>query len=317
MILNDMLINAELIDIITELQIEVERHKFPYLSKIMELTDNVQVCCPYHANGMEKRPSAGIRKSDGKFHCFTCGEVHELWEVISYCLGYSNDILGRHGWNWILKNFVTISVQERKPIPLQIVRRQTVNKQSYVSEDELLTYRGIIHPYMYKRKLTDDIIHIFDVGYDKETDCITFPNRDKQGNCLFVARRSVKTKYFNYPKDVEKEVYGIYELYSLPQFPKVVYICESMIDCLTLWTIGKYACALNGLGTELQFKQLNEMPCRKFILATDSDSAGMKARVRLKNNIHNKLVTEVIIPNNKKDINECNKDELKILEEFF
>ena len=312
-----MLINADLSDIIQELRLEIRKRNLPYLSRTVELTDDIQVCCPYHANGIEKRPSAGIRKTDGKFHCFTCREVHELWEVVSYCLGYTDDILGRKGWDWILRNFVTIATYQRKSIPIQIVRRRVTDKQSYVSEEELLSYRGITHPYMYKRKLTDDIIHIFDVGYDEKTDCITFPNRDKEGNCLFVARRSTKTKYFNYPRNVEKQVYGIYELYHLPQFPKVVYICESMIDCLTLWTIGKYACALNGLGTELQFKQLNEMPCRKFILATDSDNAGMQARIRLRNNLQNKLITEVIIPKNKKDINECNKDDLKILEEFF
>ena len=45
--------------------------------------------------------------------------------------------------------------------------------------------------------MTDEVIEQFDLGYDKSTDSITFPVRDKNGDCMFVARRSIKTKYFD------------------------------------------------------------------------------------------------------------------------
>lgn len=137
-------------------------------------------------------------------------------------------------------------------------------------------------------------------GYDDNTKCITFPIRDKNGNCLFIARRSVKGKYFNYPSNAEKPLYGLYELYQLKDFPKEIYICESMLDALTLWTHKKYAVALNGLGTKNQYEQLNKLPCRKFILATDNDIAGMAARFRLRDNIKNKLITQIQLPERKK-----------------
>ena len=169
---------------------------------------------------------------------------------------------------------------------------------------------------MYKRKLTDEVIEMFDVGWDSKTDCITFPNLDKDGNCLFVARRSVKTKWFNYPSNVEKQLYGIYQLYQLNPFPDEVYVCESMIDCCLLWKHKRYACALNGLGTESQFKQLLEMPCRKIILATDMDDSGLKARNRIKLALKNtKLITEVFLPVGRKDIGECTDEEIENLQE--
>ena len=80
---------------------------------------------------------------------------------------------------------------------------------------------------------------------------------------------------------------------------------------------GKYAVALNGLGNELQFKQLRNLPCRKLILATDNDEAGMKARKRIRANIKNKIITEYILPDGKKDINELSKEEFDRLEEVF
>ena len=58
----------------------------------------------------------------------------------------------------------------------------------------------------------------------------------------------------------------------------------------------KYTCAMNGLGTKLQFKQLNELSCRKLILATDNDEAGQKARIRLKENIKSKIITQIKLP---------------------
>ena len=70
------------------------------------------------------------------------------------------------------------------------------------------------------------------------------------------------------------------------------------------------------IGAE-QFKELREMPCRNFILATDSDNAGMKARDRIKSKVRNKLFTEVVLPKGRKDIGECTEDEIKNLVEIF
>jgi DNA primase len=278
--------------------------------------DNIQVCCPYHKDGQERRPSAGIKKSDGIFHCFTCGETHTLQEMISHCFGRSDDIVGAFGWEWLLKNFLTVSIEERKPLALDFLRHPEEKKISYICDDELDEYR-VYHPYMWKRKMTPEVVEIFDVGYDEETKSITFPVRDIHGRCLFVARRSVVTKFFNYPAGAEKPVYGLYELSRYGQYTKEVIICESMIDAIYFWTVGKYAVALNGLGNELQFKQLREMQCRKFILCTDSDDAGMKARARIKKNIRNKLITEYVLPDGRKDANDCTPEELLNLKEIF
>ena len=181
---------------------------------------------------------------------------------------------------------------------------------------------------------TDPVIELFDIGYDQKTDCITFPIRDMQGRCLFVARRSVKTKFFNYPSKAEKPLYGLYEYrkvkdQAVPDLPvrgdssglewgNAVIVCESMLDALTAWGYGKPALAMNGLGTELQFKQLRSLPCRKIILATDADSAGMSARVKIRKNVPNKIITEYIWDiKDAKDLNDMDEDMFNSLEEFF
>jgi DNA primase len=302
--------------ILEELRSQLSANGINLFHSMRDTPDNIQVCCPYHKGGQERRPSAGIKKSDGTFHCFTCGETHTLQEMISHCFGRDDDIVGAFGWEWLLKNFLTVSIEERKSLDLDFLRNPVEKNASYISDEELDKYREY-HPYMWKRKMTPEVVEIFDVGYDKDTKSITFPVRDIHGRCLFIARRSVVTKFFNYPAGAEKPVYGLYELSQLPSYPKEVIICESMIDAIYFWTIGKYAVALNGLGNELQFKQLREMPCRKFILCTDSDDAGMKARARIRKNIRNRLITEYVLPEGRKDANDCTQEELLTLQEKF
>ena len=367
MILQDGIeVDASIYNIILLLKEHIAMQGIKLLGAVKDSPDNVMISCPYHKNGQERRPSAGVKKSDGTFHCFACGEVHTLPELISHCFGENDG--GALGYKWLMQNFVLISQEDRRDVELDLdwhkgdVRRSTFitavgysasssnsvgevhNGACFVNEEELEKYR-YVHPYMYQRRLTDNVIDIFDIGYDKETECITFPVRDINGNCLFVARRSVKTKFFNYPAGAEKPLYGLYEYmefynrYAMPagtnyvlvagrgngktQFSNAVLsmtdklneivVCESMLDALAFWAIGKFAVALNGLGNELQYQQLRELPCRTVILATDMDEAGRKAREKLRRELPNKIILEYNFPNGRKDANECTPEELSSL----
>ena len=250
-------------------------------------------------------------------------------------------MFGKWGMKWIIKNFATVEIEERKDVEIDMGRNNITNKNNvlvnsdsnksnYVTEAELDSYR-YYHPYWTQRGITEDwIIELFDLGYDIDTDCITFPNRDIFGQCVFVARRNVKTKYFNYPKDVEKPLYGLYELNKQPvqtyisadepsitkRKPNKLYITESMIDCILLWQAGKYAVALNGTGSAEQINVLKKLPIRHYILATDNDKAGKLAREKLRKALSNKLITEIDFPSNRKDIGECTIEEIQNIERW-
>lgn len=337
MIINDVQFNCALEDILTELVNQLRANNIPLIAKQRNSGDHIQITCPYHSNGMERKPSAGIRKSDGVFHCFACGEVHSLQEVISHCFGHTDDLVGKWGWQWLLRNFATVQVEERKDIELDFGRNnrnfisrddKVGNKkvERYISEEELDKYR--YYPdYISKRGISDEIIELFDIGVDVNSKAATFPVRDIYGNCLFIARRSVKTKFFHYPEGVKKPLYGLYEYYIYAEGEygakhhmdcSQVIVCESMIDALSFWTINKPAVALNGLGNELQFKQLRDLPCREIILATDMDERGLKARERIRRNLNNtKIIAEYFFPKGRKDANDCTIEELKNLQKYY
>lgn len=329
------------IEVLQELKAQLALQGINLFNKFIETENHIQFNCPSHKGGQERKPSCGITKKDivqdlgngkkkvieaGTVHCFQCGYTTSLPEMISDCFGKNDG--GLFGITWLSKNFITQSIETRKPISLNFNRNKTKQVVSYISEDELDKYR-YFHPYMYKRKLTDEVIEMFDVGYDSNFsyvskksgktvtlgECITFPVRDITGRTLFIARRCINNKTFHYPEDAIKPVYGIYELTLLPEYPKEIIICESIINALTCYSYGKPAVALNGTGTASQMEELLNLPCRHFITALDPDEAGSNGTAKLYKALENKkLLTSYIMPKGK-DVNDLSKEEFDNLQE--
>lgn len=325
--IDNLIISASVDDILTELKTQLNINGISLLNKTFDSGDDVMVQCPYHKNGQERKPSAGIRKSDGMFHCFACGETHSLPELITHCMQSSDPLFG---YKWLSKNFSSVEVENREDISLDLERNTISSKSSVlgdsrsnkhicIGEAELDKYR-YIHPYLYERGLNDITIETFDLGYDKATNSITFPVRDKNGDCMFVARRTIKTKHFDLPKGITKPLYGMYELSKGVFFTTntKIYVCEGLFDCLRLWCVGKFAVAGFGcLFNSYQIKQLQDLPTRTIVLALDNDPAGRAATERLRKLLTNKLVYEVVLPEGRKDIGECTDEELLNLKEVF
>ena len=332
MTINGVQFDVELISILAELKKQLEINGVNLFYKMFDSGDDVMVCCPYHKEGQERRPSAGIRKADGLLHCLACGKTVGIDEMIANCFGYSDPTWG---YRWLLQNFAVVKIENRKEITYDISRgKKLIKKQSEsVTEEELDSYR-YIHPYMYERGLTDEIIEYFDIGYDKATDSITFPVRDWHsdtfGRTLFVAKRQIKTKRFDLPKNMEKPLYGLYEVWNMLTHDyssnettgvigfEEIYVCEGLFDCLRLWCNGK--CAVAGFGclySDYQMKLLAALPTRKLVLAFDNDQAGKSGAERVRKAVKYKLITEVILPPGRKDIGECTDEEIQNLSEVF
>lgn len=310
------------------------------LREIRPTSNAIMFTCPWHKNGSERKPSCGLivrQKSKdslpvGYVHCFTCGKVATLEEFISNCFDIYDG--GLYGAKWLSSNYLQIDIGGRPKLDLtktlsRLNNNYDSNALNYITEQELDSYR-YIHPYMYQRRLTDDVIEKFDIGYDRNfllnpnnpkcfpMECITFPVKDINGNCLFVARRSINSKLFHYPDSAIKPIYGLYELKSFaPNNLGEIYICESMINCLTIWGYGKYAIALNGTGSESQLNDLKKLRYRKIILALDPDEAGIKGCHKIYNALKDtKIITRLLIPIGK-DINDLTKEEFENLQEYF
>lgn len=322
------MITVPITNIIQTLKMELDLKGIPLLNKIVAgNSSNMQVTCPIHSNGQERKPSCGISLISidgyeaGTVHCFTCGYRATLPEFISLCFGRKDN--GEFGKHWLIRKFVSIQISERPDLDLDLTRKKDVTvKTDFVSEEELDSYR-YTHPYLYQRGMTDEIIERYDLGYDANfklpgtnniIEAVTFPVRDINGNTLFIARRAIHQKLFYYPENTDKPIYGLYEL---DKNAKEVIVCESMFNALSCAVYGKSAIALLGLGTESQYKQLEKLHCRKLIIGLDPDKAGYRAGQKLKQRLkHRKLITFLDIPEGK-DINDLTEQEFNQLTEYY
>ena len=320
---------CEPMDIIQAIRRQTAEKGIDILRDVKPMDYAIMFTCPWHNGGRERKASCGFihrKKKDGldpgTINCFACKRKTNLEEFISNCFGYYDG--GIWGAKWLSSNFSSADVDERSKIKLSDITSKALSRNknedvqiiNYVSEQELDSYR-YIHPYMYKRRLTDEIISMFDIGYDMQTQCITFPIQDEFGNVLFIARRSVNTKYFHYPNAVVKPLYGLYQLRKYAGDINEVIVCESMLNALTAWVYGRPAIALNGTGSSKQLQDLLKLPYRKIILALDPDDAGRKGTRKIYDTLKNsKILTKLIIPIGK-DVNDLSYQEFVSLPEIF
>ena len=296
----------------------------------------MMVHCPFHGAGKEQNASCGVLLRDrvsngsvmkaGNWHCFACSVNMPMKLALNTIIReYDVSDEAAQTLKEYADEFETGGEQDSiVPAPLigdlvnkfalEYVRNLVSPDAEYVPEEELEKYRMVV-PYMYERKMTNELIEKFDVGYDGEwippgkkkvVPCITFPVRDATGKTLFIVRRSIEGKMYNYPEGVEKPVYGVYEL---PPTTKSVIICESCINAITAYRYGKPAVALLGTGNQKQMNQLRRLGVREFVICTDGDDAGKRAAEKLKRELRKvAFVWRMPMPDGK-DLNDLTEEE--------
>lgn len=317
--LQDTIIQTDTQSVLDMLKFDLAQHGVDRFHIFRNNGDNVQTNCPFHKNGQERKPSFGVNGEIDKCHCFACGWAGTIEEMISELYGYQDE--GKFGKRWLIKRFNTVEIETRPNIMEGFNDRDISNNwntfnsgrhrvsgiqsdRHFITEEELDKYR-YIHPYMYERGLTDEIIERFDIGYDRERKEITFPVRDIEGRCVFVAGRSVEGKFFRLPKAIDKPIYQGYRFVTGTY--RTAYITESFLNCLACWKYNKPAMAMIGTGNQKQYEILNKLPVREYILAFDPDDAGRKATERFRKNVHRKIIKELVYLDNR-DINDLQEE---------
>lgn len=271
---------------------------------------NILISCPHHKDGFEAHASCRILADTdcpdleaGYAYCFSCGYSAPFAQVIGDLFGKDKSF----GEEWLIERFGNTYVVTEEILPEILIDKPKVSKE-YLSDDILIPY-DFYHPYMWKRKLTKEVVDQFRVGYDKVRDAITFPVYDEKHRLVMVTARSVKTKRFWIPKDVDKPVYLLYDI--LERGVDTVYVAESQINALTLRTWGLDSIALFGTGSSKQFDVLRKSGIRNYILVYDGDEAGRNGALRFRKNMPKDIfITDVRLPAGK-DINDLTFEEFQ------
>lgn len=266
-------------------------------------TSGISVPCPVHNGGMEKHPSCYIN-DDGIWHCFACGSRGGIDSFVAHC--FEIDLKDARKWLYDRFEFN----DSDKEIDLQPIVVNKKNEVKTLDESILDTYQSF-HPYMTKRKLSQEICEKFSVKYDSKSESLVFPVWDERGKLVLLTRRSVKNKTFMIDANVEKPVYLLNFIEK--EGIKDVIVCESQINALYCWTLGYPAIALFGTGSEHQYQVLNNCGIRHYTLAFDGDDAGNKGRDRFLHKIRNDVFVDYVNLPKGMDLNDLDKNEVKIL----
>ena len=308
LILNNKIIITPIEQILRQLRQELK----PINGKLRDIGEirngNIPVTCPQHKDGFENHPSCNIYalrdNSDtpyGFAHCFTCGLSMSLPKFIGYCFD-EDEVFGKE---WLLLRAETVFISETEYLPKIELKKPII--KNYLSESELQKY-NFYNDYMWKRKLTKEVVDKFQVGYNPATNSITFPVRDSKGNLIGITERNISNKYFYIPKFSNKPIYLLD--YIIKNNITSCIITEGQIDALTSWSYGVPAIATIGTPSKYQISELNKSGIRSLTTLFDNDEAGKKFENYIKDNLNKEiLLTIKHIPDPYKDINDLSKEQ--------
>lgn len=184
--------------------------------------------------------------------------------------------------------------------------------------------------YLKNRKIDIEIQKLFNTGLSKKGDAICLPWHDWQGRIINMKYRSINSKDFWYSsggQPVKKHLYGLFLVLDLHKrqrkYKKTlapVYLVESEIDALYLWSIGKPAIAFGGSSISEQQLELivGKLSDCELVLSTDNDKVGQRFRKVLATELGGYFtVKELEIPEGYKDVNELEPEEVYKLKKNF
>lgn len=298
--INNKIIDEPLINIVKQVKSEIKSNK---LKSIIDKGNDITITCPYHKNGEENKPSCHIcaDKSNknlyGRVHCFSCKYSANIFEFIGCCFDEDENF----GKEWLIERFGKIS-SEKEMLPKIILNKKIIKKKL---NENILDSLQSYHPYMTQRKISNGIINKFKIKFDPKDQCIVFPIWDEKDDLVMLTRRSVNTKYFYIDKEVNKPVYLLN--FIIKENIKIVYVCESQINALTLWSWGFPAIALIGTGSRNQYDILKKSGIRNYILCFDGDDAGDAGCNKFIANMPKDILISVKKIPRGKDVNDLDK----------
>lgn len=274
-----------------------------------ETESNFMVFCPFHNNS--RTPAGTISKEKGLFFCFGCQTSKNLVEFV---MAVSNR-----------SYFESVRYIKQKNTETDIT--QLVNKKLYVAPeftqfDEVLIKRlnnqAVESPramnYFYSRRITQESINKFSLGYSDKQDYVTIPVQSPEGMTIGFVARSIEGKDFKNTPGLPKSkvLFNLHRVRS----SKFVYVVESSFDAIRLDQVGFPAVATLGANVSSVQMKLLEKYFSDVILVADNDEAGSVMIERILGKIGSK-VSVVNIDKKYKDIGEMSDEEIKKLEYKF
>jgi Toprim-like len=221
------------------------------------------VTCPNPAHE-DSHPSCNFNVDLGVYFCHSCGYGGGIGD---------SDFMDRDLLIDVLRSRIAKMSSD------DFVEAET----KIIPESALLRYK-IPHPYWkHDRHLNDEIISMFDLGYDPIYNAATIPERTPDGELIGVTRRFIHPER---PKDRYRYSRGFKAAENLfgswidADF-RTVALVEGAIDAMKIWQVGHPAFAIYGAQlSAYHIRLMTELGVRKVIWFGDGDEPGLRAKRR-------------------------------------
>jgi len=245
------------------------------------------------------------------FYCFSCHKISDLVEFVMFTSGRT-----------YFESVRFIKSKEQESNLEQEITKQLYVKPDYVPYDELqvkrLHQQALDSPrattYYSGRKITQDSVLKFALGFSENQDMVTIPVHSPDGMLLGFVGRSIEGKDFKNTPGLPKSK-TLFNLNRVKTSDRV-YVVESSFDAIRLDQIGFPAVAtlganVSGMQIELLQKYFNNI-----IVIADNDEAGGNMKNRLLEKLGSRV--SVIQLNNKyKDLGDMSDEDIKALDFSF
>lgn len=298
-----------------ELDINYYEELEPYLDKFERMQirgEELTACSPLRD---ERRPSFSINLSTGLWIDRGGEGINSRGNIVSL-LAYlrqetyeetADYLLDIYGHKLDNADRLELNIQlELEPAEVTLLAQEKYEKKINKPSE-----------YLKSRKIDIETQKLFNTGISEKGDAICLPWHDWQGRIINMKYRSIKNKDFWYSsggQPVKKHLYGLFLVLDLHRKQRKykkklspVYLVESEIDALYLWSIGKPAIAFGGSSISEQQQGLivGKLSDCELILATDNDKVGQKFRRVLAKELGGYFtIKELEIPEGFKDVNE-------------
>jgi DNA primase len=270
-----------------------------------EVDSDFIIFCSFHSN--TRTPAGEVHKSNGTFFCFSCQKVADLVELVMH-------VSGRTYFEAV--RFIKGKEQEND-LEIEINKKLYI-KTDYVPYDELIIKRlnnqmldsDRAKNYMLYRKITQDSIIKFALGYSEKQDMVTIPVHSPEGIPVGFVGRSIEGKDFKNTPGLPKSK-TLFNLHRVKTADRV-YVVESSFDAIRLDQVGFPAVATLGANVSNSQTELLQKYFNNIIVIADNDEAGGN----MKDKIIEKLGSRVsVIQLNKeyKDIGDMPDEEIQKL----
>ena len=298
-LIDNYLIETPISKIIELLRISLTNGK---LKDIQDKPDDIVVSCPFHSGGQEEHGSCFIRKKDGVFHCFGCGEKGSFLKFVAECF----DAPESYAKAWLLKNFGGELIAKNLFMGEPIVLNRNKGIKKHLDESILDQYQTW-NPYLAKRKLSRETAQKFNLRYDPKYRQVIFPYYNEKGQLITLLKRSIDTKTFFIEAGITKPVYGINKIFQ--NNIRTCVLTEGLFDCLLANQYGMPTIATLGNPSIEQFELINKSPISTIYLMFDNDNAGRSFNEKAHKYLSKRLFIIDVNIIGKKDIGELSYDE--------